>query len=68
MDAMLGLMKHHAKKSTDSRRPRPYNEYGIFLCYFRDTSRPKACGEHIAHKQSLLVGHAIGNTVQSLIC
>ena len=61
-------MKHHAKKSTDSRRSCSYDQYRIVFGNLRNASCPEACGQDITHKQGLFIGHAIGNAVQSLIC
>ena len=61
-------MKHHAKKSTDSRRSCSYDQYGVFFGNLGDASCPKASGQYITHQQSLFIGYSIGNTIKSLIC
>ena len=59
-------VQHHAEQGAESRRPSPDDEDGIFLRDLADACRPEACSQHVADQQCLLVGHTIGNAVQSL--
>ena len=62
----LRVFQHGAEQGADARRSRADDEHRVVLGNLADAGRPETGGQHIAHKQGLLVGNAIGNAVQSL--
>ena len=66
-DDALGVFQHGAEQGTDTRGSRPDDEHGVFFRDLADAHRPESRGKDVTHEQSLLVGHAIGDAVQSLL-
>ncbi|CDA95914.1 predicted protein [Prevotella sp. CAG:1320] len=61
------MLQHDAEQGTNTRGSRPDDEHGVFFRNLADACSPEARGKDIPHEQSLFVGHAIGDAVQSLL-
>ena len=65
-DDALWLFQHHAQQCADACRTGTDDEHGVLFRYLTDACSPVACCQYVAHEESLLVAHAVGNAVQSL--
>ena len=65
-DDALRALQHRADQRADARRSGTDNQHRVVGRNLTYARRPESRGKHIANKQSLLVGHAVGNAVQAL--
>ena len=66
-DDALRLMQQYAGQRAESRGTGSDNQHRVVGLDFGNTRRPISRGENIAHEQSLLIAHPIGNTVESAV-
>ena len=66
-DDALGLFQHYAEQRANARRSRAEDQHGIVFCDLGNMCCPEAGGEHVAHQQSLPIGHTVGNFIKPLI-
>ena len=66
-DDAMRIFQHDTLQSAYPRGACADNQHRVLFLDFRDTRRPKACGQDVAHEQSLLVGHRRGNHIQALV-